>query len=522
MWKWWRVCLLIACLALTTLPVVAQQPNNTIPALAPWDGGSRRLAYCTGPGAIQAQPQDGGTLLLWCTDAPVSPLATPTPTENPYPTDTPIPTEWATATWTPTLTPTVALPTVTPTPTATEGMTMTTFNGQVAASADDALQSGSTVNITGLNIRINGTTIWGGWRFQNVTVPQGATISDAYLEFFVTSLDDPNLVIYGEAADDAAAFAASSNDISGRGRTTANYTWNQANVGALAFRSTGTGSLTSVVQEIVNRAGWASGNDMAFVLNGATGGDVQIRAYDNVTTDAAKLTIVYTAGGATYTLGADAGSYAITGAAATLQAARRLAADAGSYTLTGQAATLRAARLLAADAGSYTLTGQAATLLVSRLLAADTGSYSVTGLDATLTYTPSGATYTLAADAGSYTLTGAAATLLVSRVLSVDAGVYVLTGQAAALIHQYVLQADAGSYSVTGNAATLLAARILAANPGAYTLTGQPVTFLYSGAAANVPEERTLSVGGVQRVYVVDGEERTYVIVAGNRTYTVD
>jgi hypothetical protein len=63
-----------------------------------------------------------------------------------------------------------------------------------------------------------------------------------------------------------------------------------------------------------------------------------------------------------------------------------LAAEAGSYAITGVAANLLASRLLSASAGSYALTGVAADLLVSRLLSAAVGSYAITGAPLTFTY----------------------------------------------------------------------------------------------------------------------------------------
>lgn len=238
--------------------------------------------------------------------------------------------------------------------------------------------------------------------------------------------------------------------------------------------------------------------------------------------------------GATYTLTTDAGSYTVTGQAATLLANRQLTTDAGSYTVTGQAATLLANRALAlnagsyavtgqnpsllasrkltADAGSYAVTGQATSLLVNRLLSAEAGSYTLTGLEATLTYTP-GATYTLTADAGSYTLTGQAASLLVNRVLTADTGSYVVVGAAASLLINRLLAAGAGSYTVTGQNPSLLLNRLLATDAGSYALTGKAVGFVYSGAApVTTPDTR---------IYIVPGSDRTYVILSDDRTYTV-
>jgi hypothetical protein len=145
------------------------------------------------------------------------------------------------------------------------------------------------------------------------------------------------------------------------------------------------------------------------------------------------------AGGA-YTVTADAGSYALSGQAATLTKNSVLTADAGSYSLSGQAATLSWA-----GAGAFTLT-------------ADAGSYALSGQNATLTWASPGA-YVLTADAGSYTMSGQSATLLKSNVLTAAAGAYSLSGQAATLswaaAAAYTLTANAGSYILQGQSAVL-------------------------------------------------------------------
>lgn len=106
-----------------------------------------------------------------------------------------------------------------------------------------------------------------GIRFPNVEVPQGATIVSALMTFIIAGAgpDDPNLVMYGNDVDDAASFAVEA-DINSRARTTANVSWVQDNIG--------TGSKTApdiatLLQEVVSRAGWVSGNDfmVLFIAN---------------------------------------------------------------------------------------------------------------------------------------------------------------------------------------------------------------------------------------------------------------
>lgn len=196
-----------------------------------------------------------------------------------------------------------------------------------------------------------------------------------------------------------------------------------------------------------------------------------------------RIWVPVAAGGDTYTLTADSGSFALTGQATGLALNRVLSADSGSFALTGQDAALTFNRTLAADSGSFALTGQDVTPTFNRVLSAASGSYALAGQDATLTYTPiSGATYTLAAASGSFALAGQGAVLLQNRSLAADSGSFALTGQDATLARGYMMPAQSGDYSVAGQDAALIASRRLAADSEAFALTGQNVTMTYSNA----------------------------------------
>ena len=126
-----------------------------------------------------------------------------------------------------------------------------------------------------------------GTRFQNVTIPQGATILSAYLEFTVSAAKmaptDGNisLEITGEDTDNAAQYsgllsAQSMHNISSRVRTSAGVTWSSSTSPStepwdpVNSKQT-TPDLINIVQEIVDRSGWNSGNAMAFMIEYKTG-----------------------------------------------------------------------------------------------------------------------------------------------------------------------------------------------------------------------------------------------------------
>ena len=182
-------------------------------------------------------------------------------------------------------------------------MTTTTF--QVGSGNDDGREPGSGTPILNdaseIAMLTNSANTFIALRFTNVTVPQGATINapGTTLEVYIvsTSYDDPDVDVYLEDADNSAALSTASNNLSGRSLTTAKVTWTATGVGA-GWRSPG--SLAAVVQEVTDRAGWASGNAMTVLLDSlSAANNLRIRPYEYDTTLAAKLTIDYTAGGLT-------------------------------------------------------------------------------------------------------------------------------------------------------------------------------------------------------------------------------
>ncbi|OGY60217.1 MAG: hypothetical protein A3F24_00570 [Candidatus Colwellbacteria bacterium RIFCSPHIGHO2_12_FULL_44_17] len=134
---------------------------------------------------------------------------------------------------------------------------------------DDADQNetGSAAVLTNSTKQMGGTSFadFVGFRITNVTVSNAATIRHAYLKVYMSghSFGDDSIRVVGEDADDAATFTTGVNDISGRTDTSASAT---NNVGRLAdgYRIW---DITAIVQEIIDRGGWASGNDLVIMLD---------------------------------------------------------------------------------------------------------------------------------------------------------------------------------------------------------------------------------------------------------------
>ncbi|HET6323632.1 MAG TPA: hypothetical protein VFG04_02945 [Planctomycetaceae bacterium] len=175
---------------------------------------------------------------------------------------------------------------------------MTVFSGQISQSSDDAGQAGTAVIINNASIQVGGESIGSlvgqaGFRFQGVTIPQGATITAASLTLdFASRSGSPSNSVVGEAADNSATFTTATNNISGRSQTSASATWN---MGSITTGNATSPDLSSIIQEIVNRVGWVSGNALSLIIEvpHAPANGAVVVAYDGTPANAAQLSITY-------------------------------------------------------------------------------------------------------------------------------------------------------------------------------------------------------------------------------------
>lgn len=178
---------------------------------------------------------------------------------------------------------------------------MAIFTARITAGQDDCYStSGETFDNDNIQVILgyNGTYVFnGGFRFLNVTIPQGATINSAKITMRAR-LDKTGTCavnIYGNDVDDAPAFADSSqNRPSDIVVTTATVAYSIPSWSANTDYDTP--DLKSIVQEIVDRAGWSSGNDMRFAFKNGTSSETRlIISYETSTETCALLTVDYTA-----------------------------------------------------------------------------------------------------------------------------------------------------------------------------------------------------------------------------------
>ncbi|HSL44237.1 MAG TPA: right-handed parallel beta-helix repeat-containing protein [Anaerolineales bacterium] len=172
---------------------------------------------------------------------------------------------------------------------------------KVSASGDDAeetVSSGSlSITSSDLELGMDGTSSQlVGMRFNNIAIPRGASILNAYVEFEVdeTSSASTSLTLQGQASDHALAFSTSSRNISSRPRTAAQVAWNGIPSWTVIDAKWQTPDLSPIVQEIVDRPGWISGNSIVIMVSGS--GERTAEAYDGEPPAAPKLVLTYTTG----------------------------------------------------------------------------------------------------------------------------------------------------------------------------------------------------------------------------------
>jgi hypothetical protein len=179
-----------------------------------------------------------------------------------------------------------------------------TFEARIAASSDDAEEnaaSGSvTVDSSDLELITDGATAqWVGLRFPAVTIPVGAAIQQAWVQFQTdeVSTDAASLVIQGVTTAQAPTFAETSTNISARPRTAASVAWAPPawNVVGEQGAAQRTPNLAAVIDQVVNGPGWASGDPVALVVSGS--GRRTAEAFDGVAAAAPLLHVEYTFSG---------------------------------------------------------------------------------------------------------------------------------------------------------------------------------------------------------------------------------
>lgn len=182
---------------------------------------------------------------------------------------------------------------------AASSATPVIFEARVGASIDDVEENANgsvSINSSDLELAVDGTkTQTVGIRYTSIDIPPGAIITNAYIQFTVdqVSTGAVSLLIRGHDTDDAAVFSTANFNVSSRNITDAAVSWvpedwTTRGAAGLAQR---TPDLSAIVQEIIDRFGWAALNDMVFLVTGS--GTRTARAYDSRPDAAPLLHIEY-------------------------------------------------------------------------------------------------------------------------------------------------------------------------------------------------------------------------------------
>ena len=132
-------------------------------------------------------------------------------------------------------------------------------NGQMSLSSSD-LEFGRADGWQGQAEQISGLL------FNNIVIPAGASITEAFIEFTADESNSGSISIdiFAELNVDPDQFSSASSNISGRSKTEGKVTWTPgAWSTSQVYKSP---DLSVLVQELVNQEGWQAGNPMAFIL----------------------------------------------------------------------------------------------------------------------------------------------------------------------------------------------------------------------------------------------------------------
>ncbi len=173
---------------------------------------------------------------------------------------------------------------------------------RIAGSDDDVEENTSgTVNFTSSDLELvddpgtsaNDQVI--GLRFTNLAIPQGATIESASIQFTTDEVSTgvSSLTLQIEAADNASAFTSAAFNVSSRSLVGSSVNWSPGDWNTIgeATATQKTPELKTLLQEVINRGGWAPGNAVVFSITGS--GRRTAFAYDGSSGQAPLLEIEY-------------------------------------------------------------------------------------------------------------------------------------------------------------------------------------------------------------------------------------
>lgn len=172
-----------------------------------------------------------------------------------------------------------------------------TVDVRIDRSSDDADEDGGSVTLDDSKPSIGETGRYVGLKFRGITIPQGATINSAYMEFTSDSNQDKapsSVLIYAHDGNNPSTYSTGDNNISSRPPTTANEPWAIGAWTQDATTNAQSPDISHIVQEIVDRTGWVNGNGINIILQGTGSEKREIQTFDNNAATAPRLVVNYT------------------------------------------------------------------------------------------------------------------------------------------------------------------------------------------------------------------------------------
>jgi len=137
-----------------------------------------------------------------------------------------------------------------------------------------------------------------GLRFRNINIPQGATITNATIQFAADEVNTvpTSLIIRGESSDNAIAFSAVANNITNRTTTIDSVIWEPTPWNTIGenLAPQQTIDLSPIIQEIISRPDFVQGNAISFIIEGT--GIRTAESFDGSSLLAPELCITYSTG----------------------------------------------------------------------------------------------------------------------------------------------------------------------------------------------------------------------------------
>jgi uncharacterized repeat protein (TIGR01451 family) len=177
------------------------------------------------------------------------------------------------------------------------------ISSQIAASSDDAEQAGAPgTAIIDIGPHELGKERYSGYRFTGLAIPVGATIISASIQFTAESANingTPRARIVGQKSGQSGPFKEKNNNITNRAATVASVDWQIPPwlINGESGPAQQTPDLAVIIQEIVDRPQWASGNPLILIFEPNGGDEIRtVHTWDSSAVDAAVLTVEFSIG----------------------------------------------------------------------------------------------------------------------------------------------------------------------------------------------------------------------------------